>query len=54
MSMDFPANPAVGDIHVFTDDTGRKIKYEWDGITWNRVDDRPPSPAPPARKSQSR
>jgi hypothetical protein len=33
MSMGFPANPAVGDVHVFTDDAGRKINYEWDGIT---------------------
>jgi hypothetical protein len=52
MSMNFPANPAVGDIHVFTDDTGRKINFEWDGITWNRVDNRPPPP-PPVRKAQS-
>jgi hypothetical protein len=42
MSMDFPANPAVGDIHVFTDATGRKIGFQWDGICWNRLDD--PSP----------
>jgi len=27
--MGFPANPAVGDVHVFTDETGRKINYEW-------------------------
>jgi hypothetical protein len=51
MSMDFPDNPAVGDVHVFTDGTGRKIKFEWDGITWNRMND--PQPPPPVRKAQS-
>jgi hypothetical protein len=49
-SMDFPANPAVGDVHAFTDDKGCKINFEWDGITWNRVAD----PPPPVRKAQSR
>jgi hypothetical protein len=47
MSMNFPTNPAVGDIHVFTDPTGRKIGFAWDGITWNRMDD--PSPMAAAR-----
>jgi hypothetical protein len=45
MSMNFPANPAVGDVHVFTDATGRKINFQWDGITWTRVDDPSPSAA---------
>jgi hypothetical protein len=51
MSMGFPANPAVGDVHAFTDDRGRKTNFEWDGITWNRMDD-PPLP-PPVRKARS-
>jgi hypothetical protein len=49
MSMDFPANPAVGDVHTFTDDKGRKVNFEWDGITWNRTDNTPPPP--PVRQS---
>lgn len=39
VSMGFPADPAVGDVHVFTDDHGRKIDFRWDGICWTRVDD---------------
>jgi hypothetical protein len=46
MSMGFPVNPAVGDVHTFTDDTGRKINFQWDGICWNRMDDPSASPAP--------
>jgi hypothetical protein len=42
--MDFPANPAVGDVHTYTDDTGRKINFQWDGISWNRMDDPSASP----------
>jgi hypothetical protein len=51
MSMDFPANPAVGDVHSYTDDRGRKTNFQWDGISWNRMDDTPPPP--PVRKAQS-
>jgi hypothetical protein len=47
--MDFPANPAVGDVHSYTDDRGRKTNFQWDGISWNRMDDIP-SPAPPRLK----
>jgi hypothetical protein len=52
MSMNFPANPAVGDVHVFTDATGRKINFQWDGITWTRMDD--PSPSAAARPGPRR
>jgi hypothetical protein len=48
MSMDFPATPTVGDVHAFTNDKDRKTNFEWDGITWNRMDGTPSSPAPPA------
>jgi hypothetical protein len=45
--MNFPANPAVGDVHTYTDDLGRKTNFQWDGISWNRMDDTPSAPAPP-------
>jgi len=45
--MNFPANPAVGDIFAYADATGRRVRFEWDGITWNRLDD--PSPKAAAR-----
>jgi hypothetical protein len=35
--MNFPANPAVGDVHTYTDDLGRKTNFQWDGISWNRM-----------------
>ena len=41
MSMGFPTGTAAGDVHVYTDDAGRKINFEWDGITWNRMDGTP-------------
>jgi hypothetical protein len=44
MSMNFPASPAVGAVHAFADDRGRTTSFEWDGITWNRMDE----PARPA------
>jgi hypothetical protein len=45
--MNFPADPVVGDVHTYTDDRGRKTNFQWDGISWNRMDDPPSSPAPP-------
>jgi hypothetical protein len=47
MSMNFPAKAAVGAVHAFTDDRGHKTYFQWDGITWNRMDD--PSPMAAAR-----
>jgi hypothetical protein len=38
-TMGFPTGTAAGDVHVYTDDAGRKINFQWDGITWNRMDD---------------
>jgi hypothetical protein len=51
MSMGFPANPAVGDTHAYTD-AGRTTYFQWDGISWNRLDAPPPPPAPPRLKLQ--
>jgi hypothetical protein len=47
MSMNFPANPVVGDVHALTDDMGRTTNFQWDGICWCRTDD--PSPAAAVR-----
>jgi hypothetical protein len=46
MSMNFPATPGAGDVHIHTDDMGRKVLFQWDGICWNRMDD---APRPAAR-----
>jgi hypothetical protein len=50
MTMNFPAKAAVGDVHTFTDDKGHTTNFQWDGISWNRMDDIPSSPAPPRLK----
>jgi hypothetical protein len=35
--------------HAFTDDRGRTINFQWDGISWNRLDAPPPPPAQQGR-----